>query len=952
MMANYSEKPQHTFSSPMLDQILVSLDLETTGLDSEEDAIIEIGAVKFRGEQDIETFHTLVNPHRPLSYRICMLTGINQEELETAPDFSKVADGLVAFIGDHPIVGQNINFDLEFLRTQGLSFTNTIHDMLDVASVLLPQLQDYTLGTLAKELEVSSPIQHRALADAMTVKGVLLALLDKASVLDLPVVAEINRLTASSTWSWRPLFLDLERAKVGKTSLWDRQAWEADFVPRPADLPERKPLTPEGTAKPLDLKWLTAVLSEGGAMAEVFPGFEYRPGQVSMMKRVAQALNDSEQVILEAGTGIGKSIAYLLPAIVFALENSTPVVVSTNTINLQEQLMSKDIPDLLQVLAKAKKRFAGSELHIAQLKGRSNYLCLRRWNSWRQTPGLPWEEARFLLRLLLWVNSTSGGDRAELNLNRAEMDLWLRVCASEDNCVTGRCTYYPGGCFLYRARQLAQGAHLIVVNHALLLSDLAKKGSILPEYHRLVVDEAHRLEEEATDQLGYEVSEHDIYDYLGQFGDKGGLGFRLRGYLRNASATASRRRALTDRLKELQDKAKTGRARVGELVEVLSSFLQTTRKGGRSDYETNLRITGAVRGQPKWTEVELSWENLDLELGSVEKDLSDLYTVMDDLPDKKSLEMIGLLGEMSSLRQRVRTLRTQLASVISSPETKAIYWAVLSPQYGLSLHAAPLQVGEILERTLFSQKDSVVLTSATLTIGGSFGYIKNALGVSEADELAIEAPFDYKRSAMIYLPQDIPEPETAGYLQGVALAVTELCRATRGRTLVLFTSHAALRSTHAAVHEPLGQEGVLVLGQGIDGSPKRLLNHLKANPDTVVFGTSAMWEGVDVVGKALSVVVITRLPFGVPTDPICAARAELFDDPFNEYMVPQAVLRFKQGFGRLIRSWSDRGVVIIMDRRVQTKSYGRVFLDSLPRCTVKRGGSRQMPQEVVNWLGD
>jgi Rad3-related DNA helicase len=409
---------------------------------------------------------------------------------------------------------------------------------------------------------------------------------------------------------------------------------------------------------------------------------------------------------------------------------------------------------------------------------------------------------------------------------------------------------------------------------------------------------------------------------------------------------------LTDRLKEIQEKAKTGRSRVGELVEVLSSFLQMTRKGGRSDYETNLRLTGAVRGQPKWTDVELSWENLDLELGTLEKDLSDLHTVMDDLPDKKSLEMIGLLGEMSSLRQRVRTLRTQLESVISSPDTKAIYWAVLSPQYGLSLHAAPLQVGEILEKTLFSQKDSVVLTSATMTTGNSFAYMKNALGLNEADELAIEAPFDYKKSTMIYLPQDIPEPETPGYQQGVAVALMELCRATRGRTLVLFTSHAALRTAHAAVHEPLGQEGILVLGQGIDGSPKRVLNHLKANPDTVVFGTSAMWEGVDVVGKALSVLVITRLPFAVPTDPVFSARAELFDDPFNEYMVPRAVLRFKQGFGRLIRSWSDRGVVILMDRRVQSKSYGRVFLDSLPKCTVKRGGLRQMPQEVVNWLGD
>jgi predicted DnaQ family exonuclease/DinG family helicase len=938
----------------MLDEILVSLDLETTGLSSEDDAIIEIGAVKFRGNQEIETLDTLVNPHRPLSYRISMLTGISQEELEAAPDFSAVADRLAAFIGNHPIVGQNIGFDLEFLRLQGLSFPNTVHDILDVASVLLPQLQDYTLGTLAKELEVPTPVQHRALADAMTVKGVLLALLDKASAIDLPTVAEINRLAASSTWSWRPFFLDLERAKVGKTSLWDRQAWEADFTPRPADLPDRKPLTPEESTKPLDLKWLTSFLSEGGAMAGAFPGFEFRAGQVSMMKRVAQALNDGEQIIVEAGTGIGKSIAYLLPSIAFALENSTPVVVSTNTIALQEQLMSKDIPDLLQVLVKeeGKKRSAGRELHVAQLKGRSNYLCLRRWNSWRQTPGLPWEEARFLLRLLLWVNSTSTGDRAELNLNRAEAELWHRVCTSEDNCVTTRCAYYPAGCFLYRARQMAQGAHMIVVNHALLLSDLAKSGGILPEYHHLVVDEAHRLEEEATDQLGFEVSEHDIYDCLGQFGEKGGLGFRLRGYLRNMPATASKRRALTDRLKDLQDKAKSARERAGDLVEILSSLLQATRKGGRTEYESNLRITGAVRNQPKWTDAEVAWENLGLVLGDVEKDLSDLYAVIDDLPDKKSLDMIGLLGEMSSLRQRVRTLRSQLESVVSSPEAKAIYWAVLNPQYGLSLHAAPLHVGEILERTLFSQKDSVVLTSATLTTGGSFSYIKGALGITDADELAIDAPFDYKSSTMIYLPTDIPEPETPGYQQGVAVALTELCRATKGRTLVLFTSHAALRSVHAAVQEPLGQEGILVLGQGIDGSPKRLLNHLRANPDAVVFGTSAMWEGVDVAGKALSVLVITRLPFAVPTDPVFSARAEMFDDPFNEYMVPRAVLRFKQGFGRLIRSWSDRGVVAILDRRVQTKSYGRVFLDSLPKCTVKRGGLRQMPQEVVNWLGD
>ncbi len=608
----------------VLDQTLVSLDLETTGLSSEEDAIIEIGAVKFRGGEEIETFTSLVNPHRPLSYRISMLTGINQEELDAAPDFSEVRERLAAFIGDHPIVGQNIGFDLEFLRAQGFSLPNISHDILDVASVLLPQLPDYTLATLARELAVPSPVQHRALADAITVKGVLASLIEKASALDLPTLAEINRLSASSGWTWRPLFLELERAKVGRTSLWDAGAWQADFVPRPVDLPHRKPLSPDGDTRPLDLKWLSAFLGEGGAMAEVFPGFEHRPGQVSMMKRVAQALNDDEQVILEAGTGIGKSIAYLLPAIVFALENSTPVVVSTNTINLQEQLMTKDIPDLLQVLARAKHRPSGPDLQIAQLKGRSNYLCLRRWNSWRQTPGLPWDEARFLMRLLLWVNATPTGDRAELALNRAELDLWPRACASEDNCVATRCAYHPAGCFLYRARQMAQGAHVIVVNHALLLSDLARSGSLLPEYRRLIVDEAHRLEEEATDQLGFEVSEHDIRDCLAQFSDKGGLGFRIRAHLRNATATASRRKALTDVFKELQERAKAARDRAAELVVSLGSFVQAARKGGRADYESNLRITGAVRGQPRWTEIELVWENFDREMAGVEKGLGEL----------------------------------------------------------------------------------------------------------------------------------------------------------------------------------------------------------------------------------------------------------------------------------------------------------------------------------------
>lgn len=935
----------------MTSQTCVSLDLETTGLDPEKDRIIEIGAVKFKGEKVLETFHTMVNPQCPIPYRIRLLTGITPQEVATAPAFPAVSDSLLSFIGDCPIIGQNIQFDLNFLRAQGLDFSNTTLDILDVANILLPQLTDYTLTTLARELEIPYPVQHRALADAVMGKEVFLSLLDKASQLDLPLVAEINRLTMAANWPWRSIFLDLERSKVGEVSLWDREAWGADFNPQALDLPQREPLVPDSVLKPLDLDRLSAFLSEGGLLAEAFPGFEYRPGQVSMMQEVAKALNNGQHLVVEAGTGIGKSIAYLLPAIFFALDNNSPVVISTNTINLQEQLMHKDIPDLLRALGKVGDGEVNSNLQVALLKGRSNYLCLRRWHSWRKTPGLAWEEARFLLRLLLWIYLTPSGDRAELNLNLSESALWSRVCASEENCVIERCPHYPDGCFLYRGRQRTEGAHLIVVNHALLLSDMVK-GGILPEYSCLIIDEAHHLEEEATEQLGFQIADQDLYECLDRFGDRGGFLFQLRSYLRTTSIASSRRKEIGNKVEGLQGKAKMARTRVAELFEVLTHFLNFHHPEEPGDYERRLKLTGELRSQPAWAEVELSWENLDFDLGSIESGLSELYTMMEDLPDRRNPDLNSSLAEISFTRQQIHALRLQTDSIIAKPQAHDIYWASLKVSGGLCLNSAPLHVGRVLEESLFSKKDCVVLTSATLSIDGSFEYIKGSLGLAEAGELAIDPPFDYVKSTMIYLPQDIPEPERPGYQRGVAESLVDLCRATRGRTLVLFTSHAALRNCYSAIQPTLDEEGILVLGQGIDGSPKKLLARFKDNPQSLLMGTAAFWEGVDVVGKALSVLVIARLPFGVPNDPIFSARAELFDDPFNQYMVPQAILKFKQGFGRLIRSWSDRGVVVVLDRRLQTKPYGRVFLNSLPRCTMKSGLLRHMPHEVVKWLGD
>lgn len=929
-----------------MDQTYVALDLETSGLDPDRDRIIEIGAVKFQGKKVIDTFHTLVNPRRPLSYRIRLLTGITSEELETAPHFSEVATELISFIENHPIVGQNITFDLNFLCSQGVNFSNTVYDTLEIANILLPQLSDRSLPKLAEQLGVSSPVHHRALADAVTAKEVFLALQEKASQLDLPLIIEINRLTMTTDWLWRPLFLSIERSKMGGVSLWDK---EIDFAPPALDMDREESLTPNRNLKALDLRRLTALIDEDGMIVNSFPAFESRPGQVYMMQVVAGALNKGEHLIVEAGTGIGKSIAYLLPAIYFALKNSTHLVISTNTINLQEQLMNKDIPDLLQALSIIQNHT--SDLKVAQLKGRSNYLCLRRWNSWHRTPKLPWEEIKFHLRLLVWLSSTSTGDRAELNLTGNEAYLWNRICTSEDNCVTEHCPYYPDNCFLYHARQKTEGAHLIVTNHALLLSDLARGRGILPEYSHLVIDEAHHLGEEATEQLGYHITEQDVYDCLDHFGGKGGFGFHLQNYLRTTSIASLRRREIEQKVEGLREQTKIAQASVAQFFDLLTYFLRLWAEE-QGEYERHLRFTGEVRSQSEWAEVEISWENLNLELGGIEASLSELYTVLEDLPDRRGSELNSTLSEITSIRQRILGLRRQIDPIIVAPEEQNIYWASLRGQKDtLYLHAAPLRVGQALEKLLFSQKDCAVLTSATLSTGGNFEYIKEDLGLKEAKEFMVDSPFDYMSSTMIYLPQDIPEPDRAGYQQMVEQSLIELCRMTHGRTMVLFTSHSALRATYNAIQAPLEEDGILVLAQGLDGSPKRILDTFKAN-QSLLLGTASLWEGVDVVGKALSVLVIARLPFNVPSDPVFSARSEMFDDPFNQYAIPQVALRFKQGFGRLIRSRHDRGVMIVLDRRLQTKSYGKVFLESLPRCTVRSGRLSQMPQEVVGWLGD
>lgn len=908
-----------------------------------------MGAVRFDSQGVVqETFSTLVNPGRPIPYRIQMLTGIGPEEVAEAPTLEAVAPGVQEFIADLPLVGHNIiGFDLRFLDAAGIAHGALAHDTLELAAILLPLARERSLAALSRHFQIDTPSPHRALADAQATREIFLALRQRAAALPPAVLAEAVRLASASRWAGRTFFAEVTK-EVGPPS--DALAAGAPVrAPRPP-----KPLVPRQQSQPLEAAEVLGLLRSMKERPDVLPGFEERPEQEAMAQAVTETLDGGGQLLVEAGTGIGKSLAYLLPAACYARRNNRRVIISTATINLQAQLTDKDIPTVKRLLEGESP--GEHPLTAAQLKGKRNYLCLRRYLIARQAPSLSDEEARFLLRLLLWLNETECGDRAELRLSPTEEALWYRFSAQNENCLSSACPFaLDGSCYLVRARKRAEAAHLVVVNHALLLSDLATGGRLIPTYDDLILDEAHHLEEEATRQLGFEARESDLSAHLdrlhrGERRERGtSLTTAVRQSVRGLTAPlgpASRLTGLTATLAEAVERA---RGRLPQFAQAARSFLEEHAEES-GDYDQRLLLTRGVRAQPDWTAVETAWENLHLTLSAIEETLVRLHAAISDGEGVGLLNHESLLAETEGLLQMGQELLQGIAAVIEGDDPERIQWLEASGLAGVGVGSAPLEVGPLLQEHLYAERNSVILTSATLTSQGSFTFIRQRLGLEDTHELLLGSPFDYQRAALVLLPQDMPEPSSRHYQETLHEALAELCHASQGRTLALFTSHAALRAAHGALRERLAQQDIAVLAQGIDGSPQQLLQALRRDARSVVLGTASFWEGVDIVGEALSLLAMARLPFSVPSEPIFAARSALFDEPFIEYALPQAVLRFKQGFGRLIRTKSDRGVVAVLDRRVTSKRYGRAFLDSLPPCHIEEATLDELSSRVAAWL--
>ena len=622
--------------------------------------------------------------------------------------------------------------------------------------------------------------------------------------------------------------------------------------------------------KPPQMASLEKIFGPGGWLARHHPKYEYRPGQLAMAECVENALENRQHLIVEAGTGTGKTLAYLAPLI----RSGRRAVISTGTKNLQEQLFYKDIPFLRKLFP---------DLRVTLMKGRQNYLCRQKLYDLEKQPVLNGlEEVGQYPKLRAWEEKTETGDRAELAWLADASALWTHVDARRETCTGQKCAQFDR-CFITQMHQRAAESDLIIVNHHLFFADLALRqmeyASLLPDYAALVFDEAHDMEDVATQYFGAQVSNYRVEELA-------------------------------------RDTEGTLRAKGVKSAEVLMAVGELRR---RSDLFFEL-FPGA-EGRTNFDNRDSFLEVHRGPYASLTNAFLHLQTELSRLPDRPE--------EVHNLTRRATELRATFELVMETHERNRVYWWERRGR-GVFLEATPIDVSGLLREYLFEQVGTVILTSATLAVGGSFDFVKRRLGVQNAKEKILDSHFDYAHQALLYTPLHLPDPRQPDFARLAAEEVVHLLKASRGRAFVLFTSYVQMRDVYERVRQRVRYPLLL------QGSMPRtgLLDRFRSTPHAVLFGTSSFWQGVDVQGEQLSAVLIDRLPFAVPSDPVTAARIRQINDEggnaFTDYQVPQAVITLKQGFGRLIRSETDRGVLAMLDHRMMRKAYGRVFLESLP----------------------
>ncbi len=946
----------YQFMKEMEDKIfgysdIIAFDLETTGLDPYADCIIEIGAVKYSPDGKFQRFDTFVNPNRPVPFYVMQLTGIDNDMLKDAPQIDDALAEFLEFIGDSALIAHNAPFDVNFTNAKLTDIghpplNNPVIDTLPLVRLLYPNSVNHQLETIAGLFGYDLTKAHRAVEDAEATLYSAIGLWKTILALDEKVFDRLEFLIGYAN-------------KADLLEIWAKAREER--LLKHYDMPEIVSkyildLTNEFGEPPseeieFDPEEVMHYFDKDSPLKSIMSDFKYREQQENMAMFVVDALVNGKIVMVEAGTGVGKSFAYLIPALYWAVANGEKVVVSTYTKALQEQLFFYDIPFLEKILPFSFKSVL--------LKGKGNYICLLRVERYIKNPSLlSFKEREGILYIANWLANTHSGDISENSafMNSRQFHLWEKIRADGHTCIGRKCPYF-NDCFVYKIRRKVQESQLIVVNHALLLSDLG--GGILGDYDYLIVDEAHNLERVASDAFGGVVARWRIRSTLDSIFSEmpqpnGTLAF-LFSALENRQDYADLYKISTNSIVSARAFADNFFNELTEQMEYAYHWREQ-QYGVRKRYDPDNAVFRKI-------------ENLGAEmvryLNSVRDNLKKFYESIEVSNEKIERTREELKGETAKINDIIEELLTAM----SPTERDYVYWFE-SPRPNDDVNAkakmcfAPLNIGEILHNSIYKNIGSAIFTSATLTVAKKFDYYLDTLGFNLAPPdrvgtLLLGSPYDYDNQLKIAIAKFMPRPDRGNekiFTQRFTEIIWETSRRFRSGTLALFTSYNMLKNVFFELHPKFKSEGIRLLGQSLSGSHSAIRRQFIEDTESVLLGTESFWQGVNVPGKSLELLFIAKLPFGVPGEPYADAKQEQISmrggNPFMEYVVPQAVIRFRQGIGRLIRTETDRGVLVVFDKRISQTRYGENFLDSLPTEAIEVNSPIELFNLIDEQLGE
>jgi len=948
------------------------LDLETTG-HSVLDQIIQIGLVVVSDELEIiDTFSTYVKPTVEIPLFISNLTGIQQADVQDAPDINDALLEVIPRMDDAVLVAHNVGFDANFLnhaldQCGYLPFSGRRLDTMELLRILFPSITSYQLGTAAEQLGIVHEQHHQADADAMATAEIFIQCVQKLR--SLPLLT-LQRLSS---------FFD-ESRDIGWFMKYNEGLVERGVIFEPAEFDyhrqfalKAKPWQEEVSARDAEHandyfehnKGYSDYLEDvQQRFRELYVNYEERKPQQHMFNEVYDALSKQKHLLIEAGTGTGKSLGYLIPALYYGIQAEEKVVVSTHTINLQEQLRNRDIPLLNEVLP--------FPFRAALLKGRSNYLCMRKFEHKLNMLDFiaPVDDPITAAQMVVWLTESENGDQEELNLGLRGQDFWGTVSSDADSCLNRACPWFKR-CYYHRAKHEANIADVCITNHSMIFTDIQADHRLLPSYRYLVLDEAHHLEEVASKHLGNQVGYFTyIHAMSSLYKDvRTGLLPTLRVKISEEGDdhTASWNETIDSAYPKLQ----TIKEYWDQLFEALYEIVlhDAAQASDAPSEQAGGLVLRLSRDQlpEQWTKIIESEQEVYLQLNRFSKELEKMSSDIKERLDE-DLTLSGLLTDLNGIIRDLQRLKDELRQFIKLELDDYVYWLEATQAYkhrSLLLMSSPTDVSGLLRKYLFDVKESVIMTSATLSIQKNFTYVKEQLGLDtygddeRLNEVILESPFNYREQALVIIPRDFPVLKGANvapaYLDKLVQSIHDSALQLGGKMLVLFTSYRMLKQVYDPLKELLETKQITVLGQGIDSNNRtKLTRRFLQQQSSILLGTSSFWEGVDIPGEALQCLAIVRLPFQPPNHPLIEAKSELLlrqkKNPFMKLSIPQAVIRFKQGFGRLVRTASDKGIVILYDTRVIESYYGKHFLYSLPGPKIETMHTDQMVLRMEQWL--